>query len=61
MSATLHEYDVITKECGLLDRSARGKLAVDGADAATFLDSILTNDVSALRGGTGSAGHRCGP
>jgi folate-binding protein YgfZ len=37
----------------LIDRSDRGKLAFTGEEAAAFLDSQVTNDVRALRPGTG--------
>jgi folate-binding protein YgfZ len=39
--------------CGLLDRSARGKLALTGAEAKRFLQGQVTNDVEALVPGTG--------
>ncbi|HEX8206720.1 MAG TPA: glycine cleavage T C-terminal barrel domain-containing protein [Solirubrobacteraceae bacterium] len=54
MSATLtDEYAVLTEACGLVDRSERGKLALTGADAKTFLNGQVTNDVEALRPGGG--------
>jgi tRNA-modifying protein YgfZ len=42
------QYRQLREECGLLDRSARGKLLVGGADAAEYLQGQLTNDVEAL-------------
>jgi folate-binding protein YgfZ len=51
VSAT--EYQAITGACGLLDRSERGKLALTGADAKTFLQGQVSNDVEALVPGTG--------
>jgi folate-binding protein YgfZ len=39
--------------CGLLDRSERGKLAFTGAQAKTFLQGQVTNDVEALTPGSG--------
>jgi folate-binding protein YgfZ len=54
VSATLtDEYAVLTEACGLVDRSERGKLALTGADAKTFLNGQVTNDVEALRPGGG--------
>jgi folate-binding protein YgfZ len=47
------QYRQLREECGLLDRSARGKLTVGGPDAAEYLQSQLTNDVEALESGDG--------
>lgn len=44
---------ILTEGCGVLDRSERGKLALAGADAATFLQGQVTNDVEALDPGQG--------
>jgi tRNA-modifying protein YgfZ len=46
-------YRTITEACGVLDRSARGKLALSGADAKTFLQGQVTNDVEGLSAGEG--------
>lgn len=43
----------VRERVGLLDRSERGKLALTGADAKSFLQGQLTNDVEALTPGTG--------
>ena len=43
----------VTEGCGLLDRSERGKLALTGADAKSFLQGQVTNDVEALTPGAG--------
>jgi len=43
----------IREACGLVDRSERGKLAFTGAQAKTFLQGQVTNDVEALTPGTG--------
>src|SRR4051812_40224920 len=40
-------------ECGLIDRSERGKLALTGEDRKEFLNGQVTNDVEALRNGEG--------
>src|SRR4051812_1762961 len=40
-------------EASVLDRSARGKLALTGPDAKAFLGGQVTNDVEALTPGTG--------
>jgi tRNA-modifying protein YgfZ len=47
------DYRAITEACGLLDRSARGKLALSGAEAAAFLQGQVSNDVEGLVPGTG--------
>jgi folate-binding protein YgfZ len=47
------EYRTITEACGLLDRSERGKLALSGSDAKSFLQGQVSNDVEALTAGTG--------
>ncbi|MFL5843217.1 MAG: YgfZ/GcvT domain-containing protein [Solirubrobacteraceae bacterium] len=40
-------------ECGLLDQSERGKLALTGADRKAFLNGQVTNDITALEPGRG--------
>jgi folate-binding protein YgfZ len=47
------QYRQLREECGLLDRSERGKLIVSGPDAAEYLQGQLTNDVEALEPGEG--------
>lgn len=47
------QYRQLREECGLLDRSDRGKLTVSGPDAAEYLQGQLTNDVEALAVGEG--------
>ena len=47
------QYRQLREECGALDRSARGKLLVEGAEAAEYLQGQLTNDVEALAVGEG--------
>jgi folate-binding protein YgfZ len=42
------QYRALREEAGLLDRSARGKLKVTGAEAGDYLQGQLTNDVEAL-------------
>ena len=47
------QYRQLREECGLLDRSGRGKLLVTGAEGAEYLQGQLTNDVEALAPGEG--------
>jgi tRNA-modifying protein YgfZ len=47
------QYRQLREECGLLDRSERGKLIAGGPEAADYLQGQLTNDVEALGPGEG--------
>ena len=47
------QYRQLREECGLVDRSERGKLIVSGSEAAEYLQGQLTNDVEALAPGEG--------
>ena len=56
MAATdtvLSGYRALTEGCGVVDRSERGKLALTGPDAKTFLQGQVTNDVEGLEPGRG--------
>jgi folate-binding protein YgfZ len=57
MTETLVEIDAqyrqLREECGVLDRSDRGKLLVTGSEAAEYLQGQLTNDIEALAPGEG--------
>jgi folate-binding protein YgfZ len=47
------QYRQLREECGVLDRSGRGKLVLRGAESAEYLQGQLTNDVEALAPGEG--------
>ncbi|MEA2480688.1 MAG: hypothetical protein QOJ07_2610 [Thermoleophilaceae bacterium] len=47
------EYERLRESAGLVDRSARGKLLLTGAETAEFLQGQVTNDVEALAPGQG--------
>ena len=47
------DYERLKEAVGLVDRSARGKLRLTGAEAADYLQGQVTNDVEALTPGTG--------
>ncbi len=47
------QYRQLREECGLLDRSGRGKLVVSGPEAAEYLQGQLTNDTEAIEPGGG--------
>jgi tRNA-modifying protein YgfZ len=53
ITAPIAEYGTITEACGLVDRSERGKLALSGSDAKSFMQGQVTNDVEALTPGSG--------
>jgi folate-binding protein YgfZ len=51
---TLQEdYESMRNGCGLLDRSERGKLALNGPDAVEFLNGQVTNELAGLEPGEG--------
>jgi folate-binding Fe-S cluster repair protein YgfZ len=47
------EYEALTRRCGLVDRSERGKLALTGSEAREFLHGQVSNDIEALEPGRG--------
>ena len=47
------DYDALTTAAGLVDRSERGKLALTGGGAAEFLNGLVSNEVEALKLGSG--------
>ncbi len=49
----LSGYRALTEAAGVVDRSERGKLALTGPDAKTFLQGQVTNDVEGLEPGRG--------
>ncbi len=53
VSGTQTPHTVLTTACGLVARSARGKLALVGAEAAGLLSGQVTNEVEALEEGRG--------
>lgn len=46
-------YDVARRRAGLIDRSDRGRILVSGKDRASYLNGLLTNDISSLKSGEG--------
>lgn len=47
-------YTAARGRAALIDRTSRGRIVVSGADRATYLQGLLTNDIVALK-----AGHGC--
>jgi folate-binding protein YgfZ len=50
---SLEQYRALREQAGVVDRSARGRLLLTGADRRTYLQGLLTNDIEALTAGTG--------
>jgi folate-binding protein YgfZ len=46
-------YDAARQSAGLIDRSGLGRLVVSGADRASYLQGLLTNDIASLSAGQG--------
>ena len=46
-------YEACTRGCGVVDRSAAGKLLLVGEEAAGFLDGQVSNDIATLERGRG--------
>jgi folate-binding protein YgfZ len=44
---------IVRQTAGVIDRSARGRIVVRGADRKTFLHALLTNDIAGLAPGSG--------
>lgn len=52
-TTTIPDYERLTRDAALIDRSNRGKLLLTGAEVGEFLQGQLTNDVESLAPGTG--------
>ena len=48
-----HQYNAAHNSAALIDRSSHGTVALTGADRATFLHALLTNDIAGLPKGRG--------
>ncbi len=48
------DYRTLTEACGLVDRAGRGRLALTGPDAKTFLQGQVTQDIEGLEPGRGA-------
>src|SRR5262245_59304434 len=49
-----NEYRIIADGAGWVDRTTRGRLVVRGADAESFLHSLLSNDIVNVGVGDGT-------
>jgi folate-binding protein YgfZ len=52
-TALAGEYAALTEQCGIVDRSERGKLALTGLGAIEFLNGQVTNELVGLSPGEG--------
>src|SRR5256885_2444885 len=50
---SVRAYEAARRRAGLIDRADRGRIVVSGADRASYLQGLLTNDISALKAGEG--------
>jgi folate-binding protein YgfZ len=46
-------YQAARRQSASIDRSGRGRIVVSGADRASYLQGLLTNDIVALKAGQG--------
>jgi len=51
---TTDEYRIIAAGAGWTDKRSRGRLRIDGGDAAAFLHALVSNDVRSLPPGGGA-------
>lgn len=52
-AVSLDAYTAARQRAGLVNRADRARIVVSGADRASFLQGLLTNDVVALKAGQG--------
>ena len=50
---SIEQYNAAHSAAALVDRSSQGTIALTGADRATFLHALLTNDIAGLTTGRG--------
>jgi folate-binding protein YgfZ len=53
LTSETSEYRSVVEACGAVDRSERGKLALSGGEAKSFLQGQVSNDIEALVPGSG--------
>lgn len=52
-AASFAAYEAARRHAAFVDRSSHGRIFVSGADRASYLQGLLTNDIMALKGGQG--------
>lgn len=60
-TGTVEEYQAVRTAVGLFDVSHMGRVAVEGRDAAAFLQQVTTNNVSKLAVGVAHYSMVCNP
>lgn len=60
-SSIMEEHETVRQAAGLFDVSHMGELLVTGKDAASYLNELLTNDVSTLQEGQAKYTAMCYP
>jgi aminomethyltransferase len=60
-TSIMDEHKAIRTACGIFDISHMGEVFVSGGDSGSFLNSLLTNDVTRLRPGWGQYSILCNP
>ena len=50
---SVDQYNAARNSAALIERSSQGTVALTGADRASFLHALLTNDIAALKQGQG--------
>ncbi len=58
-TSIMDEHLVVRKAAGIFDISHMGEVLVDGANAAAFLNQVLTNDINKLAEGQGQYTLMC--
>jgi folate-binding protein YgfZ len=52
-AVSVDAYQAARHHVASIDRSDRGRIVISGADRASYLQGLLTNDIAALEGGRG--------
>src|ERR1700724_457783 len=52
-AVSVDAYQAARRHVASIDRSDRGRIVVSGADRASYLQGLLTNDIAALGAGSG--------
>src|ERR1044072_7655013 len=53
MQEIAEQYRIIAAGAGWLERVDRGRLRIEGSDAARFLQALVTNDIGLMQPGSG--------
>lgn len=61
MKQIKNEYEAVKKKAGLFDVSCIGKIEIKGNDAFSFIQSLVTNDISKLNNNQGVHTLMCYP